>query len=48
MTPSTLRRRAARGDGCGGARVDRGERYSMKGAERFGGRIGWLGKNFIA
>jgi hypothetical protein len=39
---------AASGDGCGGARVDRGLRYSRKGDESPGGRIGWFGRNLRA
>jgi hypothetical protein len=39
---------AASGDGCGGARVDLGFMYSMKGEESPGGRMGWFGKNLRA
>jgi hypothetical protein len=39
---------AASGDGCGGAMVDRGFRYSMKGVVRPSGRIRWLGRNLSA
>lgn len=48
VTPSMLRSWAARGDGCGGARVERGLRYSRNGEEMFSGRTRWLGLNFRA
>ena len=39
---------AARGEGYGGEMVERGLRYSMKGAEMFSGRTRWLGMNLRA
>ena len=39
---------AARGDGCGGASVERGERYSINGLERPSGRIRQFGRNLRA
>jgi len=38
----------ANGEGFGGERVERGERYSMKGAENGSGRTLWLGLNLRA
>jgi len=46
--PSIFSNRAARGEGCGGANVDLGERYSRKGDDKFSGRIVWLGRNLSA
>jgi hypothetical protein len=46
--PSTLRRLAARGEGCGAARVERGVRYSRKEEGKSSGRISWLGRNLRA
>jgi hypothetical protein len=46
--PSTLSRLAARGDGCGAARVERGVRYSRKDEGKSSGRISWLGRNLRA
>jgi hypothetical protein len=48
VTPSTEKREDARGEGLGGERVERGERYSMKGAEKDSGRTRWLGLNLRA
>jgi hypothetical protein len=39
---------AASGEGWGGAMVERGERYSMKGVARPSGRTRWLGRNLRA
>ena len=41
-------KRDAKGDGYGGAKVDRGDRYSRKGVESCWGKIGWFGKNLRA
>lgn len=38
----------ARGDGYGGARVDLGLRYSIKGDDSPGGSMGWFGRNLSA
>ncbi len=40
--------RAAKGEGCGGANVDLGDRYSRKGDDKPSGKIVWLGRNFSA
>jgi len=40
VIPSIFKSRAASGDGCGGAKVDRGERYSRNGDERVLGNTG--------
>ena len=48
MTPSILNKRAASGEGCGGAKVERGERYSMKGDARVAGSMRELGRNLSA
>ncbi len=39
---------AARGEGCGGDSVERGERYSTKGAGKDSGSTRWLGRNLSA
>lgn len=39
---------AANGEGCGGASVERGVRYSMNGDASPGGSIGWFGRNLRA
>ena len=39
---------AASGEGCGGAIVDLGLRYSRNGDDSVDGRIGWLGRNLRA
>jgi hypothetical protein len=39
---------AARGEGCGGASVERGDRYSKNVDGKFSGRTLWLGLNFSA
>ena len=41
-------RRAASGEGWGGAKVDLGERYSMNGDDKPLGNIVWLGRNLSA
>lgn len=43
-----LRSWAASGEGCGGARVERGERYSREPEEMDSGRTRWLGLNLRA
>ena len=43
-----LRSWAASGEGCGGARVERGERYSRKEEEIVSGSTRWLGLNLRA
>jgi hypothetical protein len=48
VTPSMLSSWAASGDGCGGARVERGFRYSRKGEDIDSGRTRWLGLNLRA
>ena len=48
VTPSTLKSCAASGDGCGGARVERGDRYSRKVDGMLAGRICWFGRNLSA
>lgn len=48
MTPSTSSSFAASGDGCGGARVDRGDMYSRNVLGKSSGRTRWLGMNFKA
>ena len=40
--------RAAKGEGCGGAKVDLGDRYSRKGDDKPSGKTAWLGRNFSA
>jgi hypothetical protein len=39
---------AAKGDGYGGASVERGVRYSINGVDNSGGSIGWFGRNLSA
>ena len=46
--PSTFINCAASGDGCGGANVDRGERYSKNVEGKLSGRMLWFGLNFRA
>lgn len=46
--PSILSSLAASGEGCGGASVDLGDKYSKKGVEKPSGRTRWLGKNLRA
>ena len=48
MIPSILSNRAAKGEGCGGANVDLGDRYSRKGDDKPSGRTVWLGRNLSA
>lgn len=48
MIPSIFINSAANGEGCGGAIVDRGLRYSRKGDDNVVGSIGWLGRNLRA
>ena len=48
MTPSTFNNLAARGEGCGGASVERGVKYSRKGEDRFSGSTRVLGLNLSA
>lgn len=48
VTPSTLRRFAASGDGLGGCKVDRGEVYSRNVEEKSSGRTRELGLNLRA
>jgi len=48
VTPSILNKRAASGEGWGGARVERGDRYSRKGESRVAGSIRELGRNLRA
>lgn len=48
VIPSILSKRAARGEGWGGAIVDLGDRYSTKGDDRLAGSMVWLGRNFNA
>ena len=43
-----LSNRAAKGEGCGGANVDLGDRYSRKGDDKPSGKMVWLGRNFSA
>lgn len=46
--PSILSSLAARGEGCGGARVDLGDKYSKKGVGKPSGKTRWLGRNLSA
>ncbi len=46
--PSIFIKLAANGEGCGGASVERGVRYSMNGDDSPGGSIGWFGRNLRA
>lgn len=46
--PSMLSSLAASGEGCGGARVDLGDKYSKKGVEKPSGKTRWLGRNLRA
>lgn len=48
VTPSIFRSLAASGEGCGGARVERGERYSRNGEDMDSGRTRWFGLNLSA
>jgi len=48
VTPSILRRAAASGDGCGGASVERGDKYSRKGEDIEAGSTRELGLNLRA
>ena len=48
MTPSIFMSCAASGDGYGGAMVERGVRYSMKGVDISAGRTRWFGRNLSA
>jgi len=48
VTPSTLRSCAASGEGCGGANVDRGDRYSRNVDGKLSGRMVWFGLNLSA
>lgn len=48
VMPSMLRSAAARGEGWGGASVERGLRYSRKGEVMDSGRTRWLGLNLRA
>ncbi len=48
VIPSIFNKRAAKGEGYGGANVALGERYSRNGVDRFCGRIGWFGRNLSA
>ena len=43
-----LSKRAAKGEGCGGANVDLGDKYSRKGDDKLSGKMVWLGRNFRA
>jgi hypothetical protein len=46
--PSIFIKLAANGEGWGGASVERGVRYSIKGDDNPGGSIGWFGRNLRA
>lgn len=48
VTPSTEKRELARGEGCGGERVERGLRYSMKEEGKSSGRTRLFGLNLTA